>query len=310
MPKPPKSRPAEIRDALTGPVPSLRTPFTRDGAIDRAALQRQIDAVIQAGAKAVMLTWGDSLYSLLTDDEIAELTRAVVEITAGRAKVIAADNSWWTGKLAEFAGYCADVGADLLMVKPPDWAGSTHAATLVPHYAAAAEHIPVMVVTNFLHPLSLPAAIDVIETLYANVPGIVAVKDDLCGEFARKLCLVTHERWAIIAGGLKQNHMNMFPYGVDGFLSTHIIFKPDVTSRYWAAVERSDVAEMAAIIRDLDMPLFDYVKGVRGGFDAAIHGMLELVGLGERWRRPPYHSLTNEEMAELARFLNTLGFGL
>ena len=42
----------------------------------------------------------------------------------------------------------------------------------------------------------------------------------------------------------------------------------------------------------------------RGGqLDAALHGTYELHGLTERWRRPPYHSLSDEQMEELSQVL-------
>jgi len=140
----------DLRAALTGPCPSIHTPFDRDGAIDFEALRREVDFDIQAGAKSLILTWGDSLFSVLTEAEIAEVTKVVVEQARGRAKVVAADGSWWTGKAMEFARYCRQVGADMLMVRPPDWAGSTTGETLVAHFSAVAQHIPVMLVTGFL----------------------------------------------------------------------------------------------------------------------------------------------------------------
>ena len=90
--------PPELREALNSPIPSLCTPFTRQGEIDLDGLRAQIDFVIAGGAKTVMMTWGDSLLSVMTDDEVGQVARVIVEHTAGRAKVIAADNGWATNK--------------------------------------------------------------------------------------------------------------------------------------------------------------------------------------------------------------------
>jgi len=60
------------------------------------------------------------LFSLLTDQEVADLTKATVEHTAGRAMVVAADKYYWTGKAVEFGQYARGLGADLVMVSPPD----------------------------------------------------------------------------------------------------------------------------------------------------------------------------------------------
>ena len=295
--------PPELRAALTGPCPSIRTPFTKDGEIDWDGLRRQLDFVIGAGAKNIICTYGDSLFSLLTDDEIAEFTKVVVEHVNKRVMVVAATGIWWTGKTVEFAKYCADLGADMLMVLPPDWAGSTTVDTLVAHYNAAGEHIPVMIVTNYLNNRPRPFAYKVIESLVEQAPGVVALKDDVGGDFVRKVCLIAYDHWAIIAGGLKQNHMNMLPYGVDGNFSVFIIFKPELAWRYWHAVFEGNIKEAAAFIRDYDIPLFDYINTVVGSRDAALHGILEIAGHSKRYRRAPYHSLSDKQLENLQAFI-------
>ena len=295
----------ELRSLLTGPVMSVHTPFTRDGAIDFDSLRGLVELGIDGGSTTMLLTYGDSLFSLLTDDEVAEVTRVVAEQTAGRAAVVAADRIWWTGKTVAFARYAREVGADLLMVLPPDWAGSCTADTLVAHYSAAADEIPVMVVTNVFsrsHGLGL----EVLRRLRDEAPGVVAIKDDLVGVFARKMALLLHGHWAIISGGQKQNHFDLIHYGCDGYLSTLVTFAPQITQAYWKAVQANELGAAAGIIRDYDMPYFEYVLNVVGSFDAALHGTYELFGLAQRWRRPPYHSLTDEQMEELSQFIADL----
>lgn len=299
----------EIRAALSGPWPSIRTLFTDQGDIDFDAMRRHLDFMIErAKARAVVLTWGDSLYSLLTDEEIAQVTKVVVQHVNERAFVVAADNSWWTGKTVEFAEYCIDVGADMLMVMPPDWAHSTTVESLVTHYRAASERIPVMLVTNYLGKRGAAFGLEVIKRLCDEVPGVMALKDDVCGAFIRKVCLLAHDHWALSAGGQKQNHMNMVPYGVGGYLSTCMTFKPEISCRYWNAIQADDLTTASAVIRDYDMPLFDYLIATEGSFDAAIHGIFELFGFAKRSRRPPYHSLTDEQMRDLAEFLEAKKF--
>lgn len=292
----------EIRSLLTGPVMSVHTPFFRDGEIDYGSLRGLVDRGIEAGSTTMLLTYGDSLFSLLTDDEVAEVTRVVSEQTAGRAAVVAADRIWWTGKTVEFARYAREVGADVLMVLPPDWAGSCTADTFVAHYSAAAAEIPVMVVTNVFsrsHELGL----EVLQRLRDKVPGVIAIKDDLVGAFARKMALVLHGHWAVISGGQKANHFDLIHYGCDGYLSTLVTFAPQITQAYWQAVQAGELDAAAGIMRDYDMPYFDYVLRVEGSFDAALHGTYELFGLAQRWRRPPYHSLTDEQMDALSQQL-------
>ena len=95
----------ELPAALSSPIPSLRTPFTVAGEVDWDGVRSQVDFDIAGGARTIMITWGDSLHSLLTDDEVAQLAKTVVEHSAGRAKVIAADNMWATPKAVAYADH-------------------------------------------------------------------------------------------------------------------------------------------------------------------------------------------------------------
>lgn len=289
----------EIRSALTGPFGSIRTPFLKDGSIDYNGLRNIIDFNINAGVGAILLTAGDSNYLLLSDQEIHAVTRATVEHTAGRAMVVAADRYHTTDRSVEFARYVRQIGANVLMVLPPDWAGSCTPQTLVDHYGAVAKEIPVMVVTNVFAPRESDFGINTIQLLLEQVEGIVAIKDDLCNQFSRRIALLAHEKWAVFSGGKKENHLNMHPYGCDGYMSTYINFYPHVAHDYWSAIQSGNIAQARMIIKTYDMPLFDFLIPLRGGFDAGMHGMLELYGLAQRWRRKPYYSLTDEEMESL-----------
>ncbi len=295
----------ELRTLISGPVLSLHTPFRADGEIDFSSLRGLVERGVAAGSTTMLLTYGDSLYSLLTDDEVAAVTQVVVEQTAGRAAVVAADRIWWTGKTVEFARYAAEVGADLLMVLPPDWAQSCTADTLVEHYAAVAAEIPVMVVTNVFG-RSPAMGLEVLERLRDGVPGVIAIKDDLVGSFARRMALLVHGHWAVISGGQKENHFDLVHYGCDGYLSTLVAFAPHITNVYWQAVQAEDWEGAGRVIREYDMPFFEAILDMPGGFDAALHGIYELFGISQRWRRPPYHSLSDEEMERLAQLLSDL----
>jgi len=293
---------SEAREALTGPFPSVSTLFCKDGSIDVEGMRNLVEFLISHGSKTLLLTYGDSLMSLLTDDEIAQVTKLVAEQAAGRACVVAADRQWATPKEVEFAKYAREVGADILMVLPPDWAGSCTVETMVDHYAAVAGEIPMMVVTAAFPSRGAEFGFEVLGRLIERTERMVAIKDDFCGVFGRKIGLRFNDRVAIASGGQKQNFLDAWPYGVDGYLSTHMRFKPEIAKRFWGAIEAKDVPAAREIIRVYDMPFFDFVMTLPGNFDAGIHAAYELFGVGQRWRRPPYYSLNDEEVERLAAF--------
>lgn len=296
----------QYKRSLTGPCVSLRIPFKKDESIDYEALYKQIDVGINdARVGSLILTYGDSLYSLLSDEEISQVTKKCIEYVNKRAMLVAATGQWTTAKTKQFAAYSAKLGADMLMVLPPDWARSTTVETLVKHYAAAGEHIPIMLVNNYLGRRGDAFALQVTKALYESVPSVVALKDDVAGTLIRKKCIMTHDRWAIIAGGQKQNHINMLPYGVDGYFSLFSTFNPDIARKYWDAIKADRMDEAMIYVTDYDMPVMEYIIGLEGGFDAGMHGMLEIVGLGNRYRRLPYHTLTDSQMDKLRDFLKS-----
>ncbi len=297
----------EIREKLTGPITSVRPPFHKDGTIDYKGLRRYIDHLLDTGARTMLLTSGDSHYLCLGDDEIVEVTKVTIEQVAGRAMVVAADRYYSTDRAVEFAKFAKEAGADILMCQPPDWTDSCTAELLTEHYATVSKVMPVMIVTNVFIPRGIDFGMKTLELALEKAPNVVAVKDDMCNDFARKMALHFHEHWAVISGGQKQNHMDILPFGCDGYLSTFITFKPEVTHEYWQAAEAGDISKACAIIKKYDIPYFDFISSLEGGFDAGIHGTYELFGIYPRWRRPPYHSLTDEQMARLKAFLQQLG---
>ena len=288
----------EIQSRLVGPVCSIPTPFTQDGDIDEEGVRRVIDVGLNGGTQVIMLTWGDSLFSVLTDEEVYHLTALVVEYVAGRALVVASDRSWWTGKAVEFARWCSDQGADMLMLRPPDWA-STTPKMLAAHYAAVAEVIPVMLVGH--------VPFETLTILATDVPGVIAFKDDIGGNYGLQVARHYVKRWAMISSGHKWAHRKLWPYGCTSWLSNHICFAPQVAQAYWKALQSNNEAAVTEIIFRYDEPWWDMANTFPGGPDNLWHATLEVFGVAERWRRAPYASAHDDDLERLRVFYEALG---
>ena len=292
-----------MRSALTGPLDTIRTPFLRDGSIDEQGVGKMIDLMLGAGAQVTMLTAGNSHFTCMTAGEIERLTEVAVEHTAGRAMVVAADFQFATDRAVEFGKYCAGKGVDVLMLRPPEWDGtSLTVESLVEHFAAVGRHIAVMLVTNIF--AGRPdLGLEAIAALRDRVDALVAVKEDLGGVFAQNVCTLLHDRCAVVAGGGWRSHLNMLPFGCDGFMCKFMSFCPPITARYWQAIEAGDMGQAVALHRQIDLALETFMAGLPGGRDAAIHGLFEIFGVAQRWRRKPYHSLTDEQMQKLRDYV-------
>ena len=152
----------------------------------------------------------------------------------------------------------------------------------------------------------MTTGIETLKRLHEEVPGVVAVKDDIVGEFGRRISALFHDDWIIIGGGIKEHHLYMAPYGAQASLSAFSFFAPQVTDQYWEAIKSDDWRGAARIVEQYERPFFDFTHKLPGGFDAGIHGTLELFGIAQRWRRPPYRSLNDQEMEKLADLFKRL----
>ena len=296
----------EVRSNLTGPLSSIMTPFTQDGSIDEDGLRTYIDRSIEGGSRSMILTAGDSQYFCLSDQEIAEVTRITVDHTAGRAMVISADRYYGTERAIEFARYSKEIGVDLYMALPPTWGGCT-AEDLAQHFVELGAIMPVMVVTAMFTGKSGAFALETLRIMLDRSDRVMAIKDDRGVPFAQQMGMECHDRCAIFAGGTKLLHLGMVPFGVDGYMSMYQSFNPEITDRYWQAVRSGDFKTASQICHQYDVALLDHLTTYDGGWNVAAHGLLEVYGIAERWKRKPYTSLDSAGMERLRDFLKGLG---
>ena len=297
----------KIKDAFESPIPSIRTPFRRNGDIDGHALQRMIDFDIAAGARVLLLTFGDSLFSILSDREICDLTGMTIKYACKRAVIAASTGRWNTKQSVEFALSVREIGADILQVITTQWyPSSSTIKDVVQHHAEIAKCMPVMVNTGCLRFYGFDEGLKIACRLLEAVDGIIAAKLDAEAEFDAKVTKLAREKWVVFMGGQKSNHLAMLPHGCHGYLSTFITFNPGIAHRYWQAVQSKNMTEAQEITEKIDRPFFNYITSMQGGFDAALHGIMEIYGLAERWRRKPFYSISDDELEKIRNFLNTL----
>ncbi|MBQ7176578.1 MAG: dihydrodipicolinate synthase family protein [Victivallales bacterium] len=285
---------ARVREALTGPVCSIPTPFrASDDAIDYDAIAKMIDFQIANGLKMIFLTPGNSHFDILTHAEMAELAKFVVEYTNKRALVCVTEFNNSTARMKEFSKYCAEIGADLFLPFNANWAGSCTSETIEAYYLEAAQNIALLLI--YPGRSSDTAAIPLIENLMKKTDAVMAIKDDCCNKNSRVMTLKFAERLAIFSSGQKQNYLNIWPMGATGYLSTLGMFRPDLSWQFWKACQARNLEGMMEIVSGYDMPYFDLIMKQPGGFDAGIRATMEMFGMGTRYRRLPYRNLTDAE---------------
>jgi len=287
---------SEIRSRIHGPVNSIYTTFTKDGELDWPGIRQLIENGIENGSGISLLTFGDSQLDFLDDKEVAELTRVMVEQSAGRSLTVAATKRWSTRTTLEFAKYCKGLGVDLLMMLPSDHAFSAEGR--IGWYKAAAEIIPVMIVGFPSWPI-----LDGVR----DEPHICAFKEDGTLNYTIDMLVRYPAQWAYITGGTYKRHVVEWPYGVQSYFCWGSGFAPHIAKSYWNAIQQNDFTTCTQIVRDIELPLFSLMERFPDMFQDVIRGTLELNGVAQRYLRAPRRSLADAEMDELAATIKPLG---
>ncbi len=132
-------------EAFAGVSVAITTPF-KDGALDLAALKTQVEFQIEAGIDGLcpVGTTGES--PTLSHEEHERVIAAVVEMAAGRVKVMPGTGSNSTREALRLTIWAAKQGADAALVVAPYYNKPTQEG-MYQHYKALAEavNIPICI---------------------------------------------------------------------------------------------------------------------------------------------------------------------
>lgn len=287
----------EIRTLLSGPVNPLPTKFHSDGTINFDGMHAVIDCSLEAGCQVIMLTWGETLVSLLSDAELAQVHRSVIAHVGDRALTIACDNMWGLHQTLEFGDLVRDLGFDLYMVRPADWARGTP-QSLADFYRVVSERTRAMLVGD--------VPIETCE-LIEDEPGILAFKEDRQLDFAHEVLMRWGDRWPMVGGGGMKRHLLLWPHGCRAWLEPFVRCYPQPAMRYWRALQRGDTDEAWKIIMRVETPVRAAGHRFPAGYNGFAQAMIEVYGIAPRWRRSPAPNATEAEMEDVCGVLRRLG---
>ena len=293
-----------VREAIHSPVPSITPQFFRDGEIDWKNTDNVIENCIAGGAKALLVTHGDSLLHILSDEETTELNRHVAQISCGRAMVIACSKQWPHKLMREFAERSKEDGCDLIIPFYPNWCGGLDKDAVVICMKELGAIMPIMLLSCMMGN-GIPQ--DVLDR-FSNNDGLVAMKDDSGSVYGKNILSHIRDRIAYLSGGRAYNFLDTAAYGADGYLSVYARMYPQISGRFWSAYTGGNMREAISLVERYDIALFaEFIAKNGMDFSAVIQGMYETAGVGSRWRRFPYSSLNDEQMDKLKSFVSERG---
>jgi 4-hydroxy-tetrahydrodipicolinate synthase len=272
-----------MRQAWTGVGTALVTPFTREGALDEAAVRRLARRQIDGGVHFLVPcgTTGES--PTLTHEEHLRVVELVLEEASGRVPVLAGAGGYNTDEVAHLARELEDLGAQGILSVTPYYNKPTQDG-LVRHYETVASHTSLPIV---LYNVPGRTGCNVEPRTVARlaaVPNIVGVKEASGNmtQMCEVVRLVPDD--FIVLSGDDALTLPLMAVGGRGIISVASNVAPGEMVRMVEAAERGDfTAARAAHQTLMRLMLVNFVESNPIPVKAAM-AMLGL--LEERYRLP------------------------
>lgn len=295
-----EERTRKVVERLKGPVVPVNLCFAEDDALDLSAVARYVGWLCEQRVPVVLLTYGSSEFTSLTEAEIWTLTEAVGRAVAGRALFIASTGWWPPARCREFLRHAEQAGADAVKVQIHPWLG-TRREVLVGYFDAlqGACSLPLLVWGAW----PSPYPVEVVAEL-ARRPEIAGIKND--GDqfyvYYDLIRATADQDFAVVSGGQMRNFMFGYPLGSPAYLCTVAPFRPDLSLRFCRALAEGRTPEAWEMVFQYEEPWLALAE--RLSWLPSIKSALEVFGLYPNRRlRSPAVSHTDEQFQQIRQTL-------
>ncbi|MEU5795461.1 4-hydroxy-tetrahydrodipicolinate synthase [Streptomyces sp. NPDC047813] len=278
---------------------AMITPFTEEGALDRAGAQELAARLVAEGCEGLVLNGTTGESPTTTDGEKAELITAVREAVGARVPLIAGVGTADTRHTTELALAAEKAGADAVLVVAPYYSRPPQEAVAA-HFRAVA-HAAGLPVLLYDIPGRTGTRIEPETVLrLAEHPRIVGVKDcsyDLLG--AQKVLARTELAYY---AGCDEHNLALYAVGAAGCVSTVANAAPRQVRAVLDAFDAADTAR-ARQLQLRATPLIESMMAAGLPGTVTAKALLSRLGLPAGPVRAPLLPASPEVTAELhARF--------
>jgi 4-hydroxy-tetrahydrodipicolinate synthase len=292
-------------DWLRGCATALVTPFAAGGAVDEKRLRELIEYQISGGVRVLVPcgTTGESV--TMSDEENRLVIRTTVELSRGRAKVIAGTGSNSTSVTIERSKAARELGVDGVLTVAPYYNKPTQEG-LYAHFRAIAEAVSGLPVVIYNVPGRTSSNISAETTLRLarDCDNIVAVKE-ASGNLSQIMEILRSrpEGFRVISGDDALT-LAMIALGGDGLISVASNEAPKLMSELNDHALAGNWDEARALHYRL-LPLMEanFIESSPGPVKAA----MALMGLLEENLRLPLVPVQEKTRARMHEVLNELG---
>jgi 2-keto-3-deoxy-L-arabinonate dehydratase len=166
-------------DALRGILAILVTPFDEHGTFDEASFRSQIDFTIDAGVRGVISTAIFGEFFTLSDSERMQITRVMVDHTAGRVPAIATTSGVSAAHAVELSVDAQEAGADMLMIMPP-YISKLPPEGVYEYFDAINEAVDIpIIIQNAAQPVGAPVSADQLARMLRDFEHCRYIKEEV-----------------------------------------------------------------------------------------------------------------------------------
>jgi dihydrodipicolinate synthase/N-acetylneuraminate lyase len=285
-----------------GIIPAVTTPFDPSGAIDEAALERNVGSYLDAGVHGLVANGTMAEAGSLSAAERRTAVEVIARAAAGRVPVIAGVSAGTPSAAIGFAADAAEAGATALMMLPPlGYHGDAREVTAFYRAVAEAGGLPLMAYNN---PAAsgVDMAPELIAQLGREIENLVAVKE--CSGDVRRIpaIIALAPELEVLVGG-DDWALEGFCAGAVGWVTGVADVVPAECVELWERCRAGELERARAIYqRMLPLARFDMTPKLVQYFKAA----MDEAGLAGGPVRPPRLELTAPEREDLAAALRVL----
>ena len=230
-----------LRDALTGILPPLTTPFDASGAIVYSAVAGQIDLMIDHGVRGVVVGGSTGEGHTIDRDEFARLMREAHAALNGRAPLIAGLIVNSTQEAVTRAKMLEGLNVAAMQVTPVHYLFKPDAEATIEHFRTIYQEtgIPILIYNvipwNYL-------GVDLMLRIMREAPGVVGMKQSSGDLKSVSDLLAGSPPRNLVISGIDALLYPAFALGAHGAITALTAAVPGVCVRLWSAVQAGDHA--------------------------------------------------------------------
>lgn len=280
---------------ITGVIPALITPFSKDESINEKGLRDLVEHLIKKGVNGLYLTGSTGEGFLMTPDERKQVVTMVVDQVDGRIPLMVHVGAIGTRISIELAQHAEKAGADVISSVPPFyWKFSDDSIYKYYKEITSSTNLP-MVVYNI--PLAGLVGFDQIKR-FAEIDGVEGIKFTATTHFEIMRMKEEIGKDFMIYSGCDEMSLSGLSFGADGLIGSFYNLMPEVFIRIYKAMEAKDYksAEEQQMIANALI-----VHCTTGNYVGMMKRALTWMGIDGGYCRSPFINITKSEEEQLKK---------